>query len=787
MTSPRLVLDPSARLPFVAPLVLANVAREKKQDSVDLSFEVNAPTALQSSESVEGALPVLRALASMADMMGTSDAEKQAVESFLTQSESMASAPFQQAMQSADDLDQHLALRTYLVGARVSAADAAIWGAIRSSSPLLGIIKKHAHAHLARWFAHVDALPAFSGAVAAMNEAKSNMFKNKKTAAGFDLFLQGAKEGEVVTRFPPEASGYLHVGHAKAAILNQYFAKAYKGRLIVRFDDTNPSKEKQEFEDAIVEDLALLGIKADVVTHTSDYFEKLQELAVRMIKEGHAYADDTQQEQMRAERMDGIPSRRRDASVEENLQHFEAMLQGTEEGRSWCLRAKMSVDNPNKAMRDPVMYRCNADVPHQRTGTKWKAYPTYDFACPVVDSLEGVTHALRTNEYHDRNPQYAWFLQALGLRNVEIWDYGRLNFVYTLLSKRKLQWFVDHGVVSDWSDPRFPTVRGIRRRGMTIDCIQQFILSQGPSQQIINMEWDNIWALNKRLLDPVVPRFVALSENQLVKATIQGAPPAHEKQVPRHKKNAELGVKTTVYDSHIFLEQADAASFGDNEEITLMDWGNVIVRNKSVQDGVVTALELEAHLDGDFKVTKKKVTWLAQPTESRHLTPVMLLDFDYLITKKKLEEEDNFTDFLTPQTRFETPALADANVAELKEGDQIQFERNGYYILDKVQGVDGRREFIKIPDGRAASSASKAAPDENPEQKKAAAAAARAQKAAQKEEKKKQKSGKAPAADPVQKLIEEGTKNIHMYAAPLVQTPTDVPVSTTMYRMRPQM
>lgn len=176
MTSPRLVLDPSARLPFVAPLVLANVAREKKQDSVDLSFEVNAPTALQSSESVEGALPVLRALASMAEMMGTNDAEKQAVESFLTQSESMASAPFQQAMQSADDLDQHLALRTYLVGARVSAADAAIWGAIRSSSPLLGIIKKHAHAHLARWFAHVDALPAFSGAVAAMNEAKSNMF-----------------------------------------------------------------------------------------------------------------------------------------------------------------------------------------------------------------------------------------------------------------------------------------------------------------------------------------------------------------------------------------------------------------------------------------------------------------------------------------------------------------------------------------------------------------------------------------------------------------------------------
>lgn len=792
-----LVLDPSARLPFVTPLVLSNLAKEHGAETPDLSFEVNAPTSLKKAASsngadtIQGAVDVLRALASMyanVGLMGANEAESNAVDAYLVQSEALATAPFQAAMQCADDLDQHLALRTYLVGFRVTAADAAIWGAIRSSSPLLGIIKKHAHAHLARWYAHVDALLAFSSAVTMMAEAKSNMFKNKKTAAGFDLFLQGAKEGQVVTRFPPEASGYLHVGHTKAAILNQYFAKAYKGRLIVRFDDTNPSKEKQEFEDAIIEDLALLGIQGDVLTHTSDYFDQLRDLAVRMIKEGHAYADDTPQEQMRAERMDGIPSKRRDASVEENLSHFQAMCDGTDEGRTWCLRAKMSVDNPNKAMRDPVMYRCNADVPHQRTGTKYKAYPTYDFACPVVDSLEGVTHALRTNEYHDRNPQYAWFLSTLGLRNVEIWDYGRMNFVYTLLSKRKLQWFVDHGIVNDWSDPRFPTVRGMRRRGMTIDCIQQFILSQGPSQQIINMEWDNIWALNKRLIDPVVPRFVALAEDKLVKATIAGAPPAHEKQVPKHKKNAELGMKTTVYDGRIFIEQADAASFADQEEITLMDWGNVIVRGKTTTpDGVVTNLELEAHFDGDFKSTKKKVTWLAQPSESRHLTPVMLLDFDYLITKKKLEEEDNFMDYLTPQTRFETPAVADANVAALKEGDQIQFERNGYYILDKAQGVDGRREFIKIPDGRAASSASKAAPDENPEQKKAAAAAARAQKAAQKEEKKKQKEAKAangskPASsssDPVQQLIDEGTKNINMYAAPLIQQPTDVPVKST--------
>lgn len=163
---------------------------------------------------------------------------------------------------------------------------------------------------------------------------------------------------------------------------------------------------------------------------------------------------------MRAERMDGIASKRRDSTVEESLARFAEMKTGSEEGQRWCIRAKMSVDNPNKAMRDPVVYRCNT-LPHHRTGDKWKIYPTYDFACPVVDSLEGVTHALRTNEYRDRNPQYSWMIEALGIRPVKIWDFSRLNFIYTLLSKRKLHWFVDKGLVTGWDDPRFPTVRGM--------------------------------------------------------------------------------------------------------------------------------------------------------------------------------------------------------------------------------------------------------------------------------------------------------------------------------------
>lgn len=515
---PKITLDPAARLPFASPIVLSNIASEHGEAPASINFETNrTPSVEIAGRTVEGALPVLRALSEHYAKVGLagSKGDAAAVDAFIAQSDALGTAPFPMAQQSADELDQHLALRTFLVGHEITAADVAIWGAIHSSSPMLGIVKKLAHTHLARWYTHVDSLPAFTNALDSFAEAKSNMFKQKKTAAGFDLFLKGAKNGEVVTRFPPEASGYLHVGHAKAAILNEYFARAYNGKLIVRFDDTNPSKEKQEYEDSIVEDLALLGIKPDQVSHTSDYFDVLHDFAVKLIKEGKAYADDTPLEEMRAQRMEGLPSARRDASPEENLKHFDEMNSGSADSARWCLRAKMSVNNPNKAMRDPVIYRCNGEIPHARTGNTWKMYPTYDFACPVVDSLEGITHALRSNEYHDRNPQYAWMLDALGLRGVEIWDFGRMNFVYTLLSKRKLQWFVDHGAVSGWDDPRFPTVRGIRRRGMTIECIRQFILSQGPSQHIINMEWDNIWALNKRLIDPVVPRYTALEETGL--------------------------------------------------------------------------------------------------------------------------------------------------------------------------------------------------------------------------------------------------------------------------------
>ncbi|KZV67990.1 glutamate-tRNA ligase [Peniophora sp. CONT] len=693
----------AAPFPYAAVLAAAYTAKAETvyDESVKgIELEIDGSKITSEEEAVKA----------LAKAAGMADDSSRSVSYFILANALVKASVVPEIIASLDSLDDHLAYRTFLIGHDLTAADFLVWGAIKGSLKIVGLLRNGAHTHLARWSSHIESLDSTQSALAGLTEAKANKARtNQKTAAGFSLGLEGAKEGEVVTRFPPEPSGYLHIGHAKAALLNQYFAQMYKGKMLIRFDDTNPSKERSEFEETILEDLNLMGITSETVTHTSDYFDHLYSLAIKMIESGNAYADDTEQMEMRRQRMEGEPSKRRDQSVSENLARFEEMKTGSTEGLRWCIRAKISVDNPNKAMRDPVIYRCNP-LPHHRTGDKWKIYPTYDFACPVVDSLEGVTHALRTNEYRDRNPQYFWMIDALQIRPVKIWDFSRLNFIYTLLSKRKLHWFVDHGIVRGWDDPRFPTVRGIRRRGMTVEALRQFMLSQGPSQAIVSLEWDSIWALNKKVIDPVAPRFWSLLKDGLVPVTIKGAPEGLEvKTLPKHKKNPDVGDKQTTYSSLIFIEQEDALSFDSNEEITLMDWGNAIVTSKSIDSatGAVTSLELELHLEGDVKKTKKKVTWLAKPEGEYELTPTTLIDYDYLITKKKLEEEDDVKDFVTPISEFREDAWADSNVRSLTKGDTIQFERKGYFIFDGV--VEGKYEFIRIPDGKAASIASKTA------------------------------------------------------------------------------
>ena len=309
------------------------------------------------------------------------------------------------------------------------------------------------------------------------SKLKEQQGANNQSKSSYEIDLPEAEVGKVRLRFAPEPSGFLHIGHAKAALLNQYFAQRYQGVVIVRFDDTNPAKESNEFVENLLKDIETLGIKYVAVTYTSDYFPQMMEMAENLIRQGKAYIDDTPREQMQKERMDGIESRCRNNSVEENLKLWKEMIAGSERGLQCCLRGKLDMQDPNKSLRDPVYYRCNP-IPHHRIGSKYKIYPTYDFACPFVDAIEGITHALRSSEYHDRNAQYHRIQMDMGLRKVHLYEFSRLNMVYTLLSKRKLLWFVEKGKVDGWDDARFPTVQGIIRRGLKVEALIQFILEQ---------------------------------------------------------------------------------------------------------------------------------------------------------------------------------------------------------------------------------------------------------------------------------------------------------------------
>ncbi|KAF2646593.1 glutamyl-tRNA synthetase [Massarina eburnea CBS 473.64] len=633
------------------------------------------------------------------------------IKEWQTRAEALKPLNLKQIEPQLAELDAHLTLRSHIVGWTVTDADTTVWQTLRGNRVAHAYIKQSLMPNLCRWFRYIeDAYPQQAALPDRTKEKGKDVAKEKQKddGANYDIGLQDVGDGTgIVTRFPPEPSGYLHIGHAKAALLNDYFAhEKYKGTLLLRFDDTNPIKEKQEFQDAIVEDLALMGIKADKVSYTSDYFQELYETCVRMLKEGTAYADDTLQEKMREERMDGIASARRDSSVEDNLARFEEMKKGGAEGIIWCIRAKMSVDNPNKAMRDPVIYRCSPEV-HHRTGDTWKIYPTYDFCCPIVDSLEGVTHALRTTEYNDRDAQYQWFITNLKLRGVFNWGFARLNFVRTLLSKRKLTKIVDSGFVWGWDDPRMPTIRGVRRRGVTIPALREFILRQGPSKNIVNLDWHSFWATNKKHIDPIASRYTAIASDAKVPVTVIGARDGViTEEKDKHAKYTDLGKKKVVFSSNIIIEQDDAASFAQDEEITLMNWGNAIVRKISHSINplaspsglkTVTGLELELHLQGDVKKTSKKVTWLSQ---DQSLVPVELVDFDYLITKDKLEDEDVLEDFLNPKTEFRVKTLADCNVAELKVDDVFQFDRKGYFRIDKAFAHGESAIAFQIPTGK---------------------------------------------------------------------------------------
>ncbi|QDZ20551.1 glutamate--tRNA ligase [Chloropicon primus] len=606
-------------------------------------------------------------------------------------------------------INAFVSTRTYLVGGVLTLADVAIWGTLASMPLWVNKLKKDKSlVGLVKWYDTCSAIPEFAKVLSEQSKPKKSAAsadgKKADTGGSFEIKLTGAVKGKVVTRFPPEPSGYLHIGHAKACLLNQYFAQHYEGKLLLRFDDTNPSKEKDEFVENILQDLKSLGIEADQTSYTSDHFPQLLDLAEKMIKKGFLYADDTPVEKMREERMEGINSVRRDRSVEENLKIFKEMQDGTEEGQKHCIRVKLDMQNLNKALRDPVCFRCNL-TPHHRTGTTYKVYPTYDFACPFVDSFEGVTHALRTNEYKDREDQFQWILKLQRevlpkLPKVNIWEFSRLNMVNTVMSKRKLQWFVDTGKVSSWTDPRFPTVQGLLRRGLTVPALRDFILQQGASKNTTNQSWDKIWTLNKKLVDPVCARHTAVISEKMVPVELVNGPAEPQVEtVLRHKKNPATGKKSMTKLNRILIDYADAKVLSKGEEVTFMSWGNCFIEDIKVNGaGEITGLVGKLNPGGDFKTTKLKLTWLADIQDNVN---VRLVYYDHLITKKKIEEGDNFEDLVNTKSKVETMAIADGNCRNLQKSEIIQFERKGYFIVDEPYMKESKPIVLNyIPDGR---------------------------------------------------------------------------------------
>ncbi|XP_068795976.1 bifunctional glutamate/proline--tRNA ligase isoform X3 [Struthio camelus] len=594
-------------------------------------------------------------------------------------------------LSAVQELNHCLSLRTYLVGNSLSLADLCVWAVLKDNNIWQEQLQQNeAPVHAKRWYGFLEAQDTFQsvGAKWVAGTPKVKMATEKKADVGKFVELPGAEMGKVIVRFPPEASGYLHIGHAKAALLNQHYQVNFKGKLIMRFDDTNPEKEKEDFEKVILEDVAMLHIKPDQFTYTSDHFETIMKYAEKLIQEGKAYVDDTPAEQMKVEREQRMESKHRNNCVEKNLQMWEEMKKGTEYGQTCCLRAKIDMSSNNGCMRDPTLYRCK-NQPHPRTGSTYKVYPTYDFACPIVDSIEGVTHALRTTEYHDRDEQFYWIIEALGIRKPYIWEYSRLNLNNTVLSKRKLTWFVNEGLVDGWDDPRFPTVRGVLRRGMTVEGLKQFIAAQGSSRSVVNMEWDKIWSFNKKLraickkvIDPVAPRYTALLRDAVVPVNV---PEAQEemKEVAKHPKNADVGLKPVWYGSRVLIEGADAETLTEGEVVTFINWGNLIItklnRNSS---GKIVSLDAKLNLENkDFKKTTK-ITWLAE-CPCAPLIPTVCVNYEHLITKPVLGKDEDFKQYINRNSKQEELMLGDPCLRELKKGDIIQLQRRGFFICDQ--------------------------------------------------------------------------------------------------------
>lgn len=694
--------------PPLGALIIANLLKEE----IDIEVVWGDETSLTIDGIVFDTNPAicryLSRIAKKSNLYGTNIPETVEIDHWI----SFSIGPLNCTNQFADGLvylEKVLAPVTFLVGSQLTLADVFVWATLFENNKFKKLLeKKQVTANVERWYKLVEENKVIASAVASLpakTQEPSDATAAGKKEEGKFVDLPGAEMGKVVVRFPPEASGYLHIGHAKAALLNQYYQEAFKGKLIMRFDDTNPAKEKVDFEKVILEDLELLEIKPDQFTHTSSYFDLMLAMCERLIKEGKAYVDDTEPEQMKAEREQRQESVNRNNSVAKNMEKWNEMKAGSEYGQKCCVRAKIDMNSANGCMRDPTIYRCKNE-PHPRTGTKYKVYPTYDFACPIVDSIEGVTHCLRTMEYHDRDEQFYWFIDALSLRKPHIWEFARLNMTNTVLSKRKLTWFVENGFVDGWDDPRFPTVRGVLRHGMTVEGLKQFIIAQGSSRSVVVMEWDKIWAFNKKVIDPVAPRYTAV-EGDTDATVVVNVNGVKEEQliVPKHPKNPDVGTKSVCVGPRVLIDYADAECLKEGENTTFINWGNLRIKKINRKDNRIVSVDAEPNLDDkDYKKTLK-ITWLAESPKAP-LIPAVITYFDHIISKPVLGKDEDFKTYIGHNTKTEVKMLGDPELASVKKSEIIQLQRKGFFICDspyKPPSIHSGKEspicLFFIPDG----------------------------------------------------------------------------------------
>ena len=511
-------------------------------------------------------------------------------------------------------------------------------------------------------------------------------------------------DGRVQTRFPPEPNGYLHIGHAKSICLNFGLALDYNGVCTLRFDDTNPQKEEAEFVEAIKEDVRWLGFGFDDhLYYASGYFEQLYQYAVQLIEQGDAYVCDLSAEETREYRgtltEPGKDSPYRNRSVEENLDLFKRMQTGEFEDGSRVLRAKIDMASPNINLRDPAIYRIRRDVVHHQTGDAWSIYPMYDYAHCVSDAIEGVTHSVCTLEFEDHRPLYDWFLDTLKTQHhPQQIEFSRLNLQYAITSKRKLTRLVEDALVDGWSDPRMPTISGMRRRGYPAAAIREFCTRIGVTKADNSVEMDILESCIRENLNENAPRAMAVLNP--LKVIITNYPEGQTEQLtaPNHPQDETMGTREVPFTQTLYIDKADFKEEANNKFKRLVKDKEVRLRNAYVircdevlKDDADEIIELRCSYDPatlGANPEGRKVKGVIHWVSAEYGLPAEVRLFDRLFnhphpdTDKEIED---FTAHLNPDSLVTlTRSIVEPSLAEAEGSQVYQFEREGYFCADSA-------------------------------------------------------------------------------------------------------